>query len=55
MKYYAEFFDGKCPYTGKSCYEWKCDTCEVEKQEREYIQALNNEYIHALDSAESEE
>lgn len=33
--YDAEFFDGKCPYTDKPCYEWECNTCEVEAQESE--------------------
>lgn len=51
----AGLFDDKCHYTGKSCYERKCDTCEVEKQEREYIQSLNREYMQSLDKAESEE
>ncbi len=38
----AEFFDGECPYTGKPCYEWECDSCEVEMQEREQAQLLDD-------------
>lgn len=38
----AELFDGKCPYTGKPCYEWECDSCEVEMQEREQAQLLDD-------------
>lgn len=34
--YDAEFFDGKCPYTGKPCYEWECNSCEVDAQESDY-------------------
>ena len=45
--YDAEFFDGKCPYTGKPCYEWECNTCEVEEQEKKNMEEL--------DKAKSEE
>ena len=49
--YDAEFFDGKCPYTGKSCYEWECDTCEVEAQEKEAMKAVDDaEYREWLES-----
>ena len=44
--YDAEFFDGKCPYTDKPCYEWECDTCEVEAEEKKSMEEL--------DKAESE-
>ena len=30
----AEFFNYRCPYTGKPCDDWNCDECEVEEQER---------------------
>ena len=40
--YDAEFFDGKCPYTGKPCYEWECDTCEVEVREKESMQSFDD-------------
>jgi hypothetical protein len=40
--YDAEFFDGKCPYTDKPCYEWECDTCEVEEQEKEAMKAVDD-------------
>lgn len=46
--YDAEFFDGKCPYTGKPCYEWECNTCEVEAQESEdlgdYPDTIHNQF-----------
>lgn len=29
-----EYFNGKCPYTDKPCDSFKCDTCEVEAEER---------------------
>ena len=45
--YDAEFFDGKCPYTDKPCYEWECNSCEVEAQ---YMEELDK-----VDKAESEE
>lgn len=44
--YDAEFFNGKCPYTDKPCYEWECDTCEVEAEEKKSMEEL--------DKAESE-
>lgn len=45
--YDAKRFDGKCPYTGKPCYEWECDICEIEAEEKKSMEAL--------DRAESEE
>lgn len=48
--YDAKFFEGKCPYTDKPCYEWECDTCEVEAQEKKDMEELNK-----ADKAESEE
>ena len=32
-----EIFGGRCPYTGEECGTWHCDTCVVEKFEREYL------------------
>ena len=43
----AELFDGKCPYTGEPCYDWECDTCEIEAEEKKSMEEL--------DRAESEE
>lgn len=37
----AEYFDGKCPYTDKPCYEWECVTCEVNKQEQEETEKMD--------------
>lgn len=45
--YDAELFDGKCPYTDKPCYDWECNTCEIDAQEKEAIEEL--------DRAESED
>lgn len=42
-----EFFDGKCPYTDNPCYEWECDTCEIEAEEKKSMKEL--------DKAESED
>lgn len=53
--YDAEFFDGKCPYTGKPCYEWECDTCEVEMQEKESMKAVDDaEYKEWFESGPQE-
>ena len=38
----AELFDWKCPYTGKPCNEWECDTCEVEEQEKEAMKDIDD-------------
>ena len=45
--YDAEFFDGKCPYTDKPCYEWECNSCEVDAQAKKGMEEL--------DKAESED
>lgn len=37
----AEFFDGKCPYTDNPCYEWECDTCEIEAEEKKSMEELD--------------
>lgn len=29
----------ECPYTGRICYKWECETCEIEQEERKYMQA----------------
>ena len=41
--YDAEFLDGKCPYTGKPCYEWECNSCEVDSQEKKNMEELDKE------------
>ena len=54
----GEFFDGECPDPGKSCYEWECDTCEVEVQGKEAMKAVDDaEYKEWFESEpqESEE
>ena len=33
----------QCPYTGKPCYDWECSECEVEKEEREWMEELERE------------
>lgn len=39
QNYWAkDFFNGKCPYTGKKCEDWNCNECEVEKAEREWVE-----------------
>ena len=45
--YDAEFFEWVCPYTGKTCYGFECDACEVEAEEKRKMEEL--------DKAESEE
>ena len=40
--YDAEFFNWICPYTDELCYEWECDTCVVEAQEREAMKAIDD-------------
>lgn len=53
--YDAEFFDGKCPYTGKPCYEWECNICEVEMQEKESMKDVDDEdYKEQFESEEQE-
>ena len=39
--FYAKFFDGKCPYTNKPCYDWECDTCEVDAEEKKSMEELD--------------
>ena len=38
-----EYFEGKCPYTGKPCDDWECAKCEIEKQEKEWAEGDENE------------
>ena len=33
-----ERFEGKCPYTGKECEDWRCGICEVEERERRWLE-----------------
>lgn len=32
-----QYFGGLCPYTAQECESWRCNECEVEKAEREYL------------------
>lgn len=40
-----EAFNGRCPYTDKECDEFHCWRCEIEKEEREW---LNSEELNDL-------
>lgn len=31
-------FEGRCPYTDKPCEDWNCNECEVEQEERDYLE-----------------
>ena len=33
----AEYFNYKCPYTGKECWSWNCSECPIEEQERAFM------------------
>lgn len=33
----------KCPYTDKPCYPMNCSSCDVEADERRYLELLNEE------------
>lgn len=41
MKFDAEYFNGKCPYTDKLCNEWECVTCEINKREKDNMDAMD--------------
>ena len=48
----AEFFAYRCPYTDKPCYDWDCDDCEVEAEERAWMKGermTNKEAIEWLE------
>ena len=36
-----KLFHGRCPYTDKHCDSFDCLNCEVEQQEREYMEQLD--------------
>lgn len=38
-----EYFEGRCPYTGKPCDDWECNKCETEKQEQRWIEEEEEE------------
>ena len=38
-----QLFGGYCPYTGKLCTETDCKTCEIEQQERLWLDDLLQE------------
>jgi hypothetical protein len=33
-----DHFNGRCPYTDKPCEDWNCNECEIEQEEREYLE-----------------
>ncbi len=33
-----EYFEGKCPYTDKPCEDWNCSECQVNEEERKYME-----------------
>ena len=37
---HEEYFEGRCPYTDNPCYDWNCKECEVEKDEREWMERI---------------
>lgn len=32
-----------CPYTGRNCFVWDCDDCEIESEEQRWMKELNDE------------
>ena len=38
-----EYFGGKCPYTGKKCESWECSRCQVEQNEKEWMEESEEE------------
>ena len=38
----AELFSYKCPYTDKPCYDWNCEVCEVEEEERRWMEEMED-------------
>jgi hypothetical protein len=38
-----EYFGGKCPYTGKECESLECSRCQVEKNEKEWMEEMEEE------------
>ena len=42
-EYERKLFGGKCPYTDQPCdNDDDCQDCEVEKQEREFMKAIED-------------
>lgn len=41
--YRINLYDGKCPYTNEPCSSWDCENCEFEAEEREWMEALDEE------------
>jgi len=37
----ANVFGWRCPYTDKHCEDWECDSCNVDKTEKGYIEDLD--------------
>lgn len=38
-----EFFNRKCPYNDKPCHDFHCMICQVEKEEREWMEEMAKE------------
>lgn len=39
-----EYFESRCPYTDNPCRnDWQCQDCEIEKEEREWMEELRQE------------
>ena len=36
-----------CPYTDEPCGYWKCDDCEIEKEEQEIMEQIDKEWQEA--------
>jgi hypothetical protein len=39
----AELFNYKCPYTDEHCDDWACEVCEVEEEERRWMEEMEAE------------
>lgn len=42
-EYERHIFNGLCPYTGKPCETFECDKCEIEAEERKWLEELEVE------------
>ena len=38
-----DLFGGYCPYTNEPCDSWDCENCEVEAEERDWMEELDRE------------
>ena len=39
----AERFNYKCPFTDDPCFDFQCDGCPVEEEERRWMEELDKE------------